>query len=159
MSTTLTNTRLLRSALVLFLLMVLVLTLAVTMRPAEAQGTTPVFINEFHYDNEGTDTGEFIEVAGPAGTDLTGWRLVLYNGNGGAVYSDETLTGFLGDQQNGFGTLHQTYPSNGIQNGSPDGIALVDDTGTVIQFLSYEGTFTAVGGPADGMTSVDVGVS
>jgi hypothetical protein len=43
-----------------------------------------VFINEFHYDTAGTDAGEFIEVAGLAGTDLSGWSLVLYNGNGGA---------------------------------------------------------------------------
>lgn len=35
-----------------------------------------VFINEIHYDNAGTDTGEAIEIAGPAGTDLTGWRSV-----------------------------------------------------------------------------------
>ena len=55
--------------------------------PAAAQ--TPVFINEIHYDNCGTDTGEAIEIAGPAGTDLTGWSLVLYNGNGGAVYHTE----------------------------------------------------------------------
>src|SRR5688572_32326239 len=31
-----------------------------------------VFINEVHYDNTGTDTGEFLEIAGPGGTDLTG---------------------------------------------------------------------------------------
>ena len=28
-----------------------------------------VFINEIHYDNTGTDAGEFIEIAGPAGTE------------------------------------------------------------------------------------------
>jgi len=33
---------------------------------------TPVFINEIHYDNEGTEANEGVEVAGPAGTDLTG---------------------------------------------------------------------------------------
>ena len=38
--------------------------------PAVAQ--TTVFINEIHYDNTGTDQGESIEVAGPAGTDLLG---------------------------------------------------------------------------------------
>ncbi|MBI4747380.1 MAG: hypothetical protein HY774_02785 [Acidobacteria bacterium] len=48
--------------------------------------TTPVFINEIHYDNTGTDAGEAIEVAGPAGTDLTGWTIVLYNGSGGVTY-------------------------------------------------------------------------
>ncbi|NET61325.1 MAG: endonuclease [Symploca sp. SIO2E6] len=120
---------------------------------------TPIFINEFHYDNSSTDVGEFIEIAGPAGSDLAGWSLVLYNGNGGTVYDTQNLSGIIPDQGNGFGTIAINYPTNGIQNGSPDGIALVDNNGTVIQFLSYEGSFTAVGGPADGLTSTDIGVS
>ena len=37
----------------------------------------PVFINEIHYDNIGADANEGIEVAGPSGTDLTGWSLAL----------------------------------------------------------------------------------
>lgn len=118
-----------------------------------------VFINELHYDNDGTDTGEAIEIAGLASTDLTGWSIVLYNGNGGAVYDTRSLSGVIPNQQNGFGTLSFTYPTNGIQNGSPDGIALVDNSGAVIQFLSYEGVFTAVGGAANGLTSNDIGVS
>jgi hypothetical protein len=36
---------------------------------------------------------------------------------------------------------------------------LVDSSNQVIQFLSYEGSFTAVGGPADGITSTDIGVA
>ncbi|WP_338218494.1 DUF5689 domain-containing protein [Algoriphagus sp. oki45] len=116
-----------------------------------------VFINEIHYDNSGTDTGEAIEIAGPAGIDLTGWSIVLYNGSGGAAYDTKNLNGTIPDSGNGFGFVVQTYPTNGIQNGSPDGIALVNN-GTVVQFLSYEGSFTAVGGPAAGMTSTDIGV-
>ena len=117
-----------------------------------------VFINELNYDPDGSDTGEFIEVAGLASTDLTGWSVVLYNGNGGAPYSTQTLSGILGDSANGFGFRSITYPTNGIQNGSPDGIALVDNHGRVIQFLSYEGVMTGVGGPANGLTSTDSGV-
>ena len=117
------------------------------------------FINEIHYDNAGGDTGEFVEIAGAAGTDLTGWKIVLYNGANGASYNTVTLTGTLANQQNGFGTIHVAYPTDGIQNGAPDGIALVDASGTVVQFLSYEGSFTATNGPALGMTSVNVGVS
>ena len=45
-----------------------------------------------------------------------------------------------------------------IQNGSPDGIALGYD-GSLIQFLSYEGTFTAIDGIANGVLSSDIGVS
>lgn len=119
-----------------------------------------VFINEIHYDNASTDTGEAIEIAGVAGTDLTGWSLVLYNGGNGAVYSTVDLSGYtLSDDGSGFGFAAITYATNGIQNGAPDGMALVDGAGNVVQFLSYEGTMTAVGGPADGMTSTDIGVS
>ncbi|MDQ3782011.1 MAG: endonuclease, partial [Actinomycetota bacterium] len=124
-----------------------------------ASAATSVFINEIHYDNVGTDAGEAIEVAGPAGTDLTGWDIVLYNGAGGAVYDTDALSGTIPDLGGGFGVVVVTYPVNGIQNGSPDGIALVDGADAVVQFLSYEGTFTAVGGPADGMLSVDIGVT
>ncbi len=121
--------------------------------------TQSVFINEIHYDNVSTDADEAIEIAGPAGTDLTGWTLVLYNGSGGTVYDTIAITGTLLDQQNGFGTLVTVLPTNGLQNGSPDGIALVDATNTVIQFLSYEGSFTATEGPASGLISTDIGVT
>jgi hypothetical protein len=117
-----------------------------------------VFINEIHYDNAGLDTNEFIEVAGPAGTNLTGYAIELYNGNGGARYDIAPLVGTIPNQQNGFGTVALPYPTNGIQNGPADGIALVYGT-IVIQFLSYEGTVTAANGTAAGMTSTDVGVS
>ncbi|WP_445371331.1 ExeM/NucH family extracellular endonuclease [Methylomonas sp. HW2-6] len=124
-----------------------------------AEAATPVFINEIHYDNTGTDTGEAIEIAGPAGTNLSGWSLVLYNGNGGASYNTKALSGVIADQTGtGFGTLSFSYPTDGIQNGSPDGIALVNGS-TVVQFLTYEGSFTAVGGPAAGKVGVDIGVS
>lgn len=121
----------------------------------------PAFINEIHYDNASTDSGEFVEIAGVAGTDLTGWTIVLYNGSATsrAPYSTVTLTGTLANQQNGFGTIRVAYPVDGIQNGAPDGIALVDAGGNVVQFLSWEGSFVAASGPAAGMTSTDVGVS
>ncbi|HPF69022.1 MAG TPA: PKD domain-containing protein, partial [Candidatus Krumholzibacteria bacterium] len=120
-------------------------------------GPAVAWINEFHYDNNGTDTGEFVEVAGTAGTSLAGWTLVAYNGNGGASYATVALTGSLPDQLGGYGTLPFAFA--GLQNGSPDGIALVDDAGQVVQFLSYEGGMTATSGPASGMAAQDVGVS
>lgn len=121
--------------------------------------STNVFINEIHYDNAGTDTGEAIEIAGLAGIDLTGWQLVRYNGANGLVYGSDPLSSIIPDRGNGFGTVVVNYPSNGLQNGSPDGIALVDNNNNVVQFLSYEGNFTAVDGPAAGLTSTDIGVS
>ncbi|GAA0649647.1 hypothetical protein GCM10009424_27910 [Sphingomonas ursincola] len=123
-----------------------------------------VFVNELHYDNAGGDVNEAIEVAGVAGTNLAGWRIVLYNGNGGVAYAATggsangiALSGIIPDQSNGFGTL--SFPAPGIQNGAPDGFALVDNLGRVVQFLSYEGTFTATNGPAAGLTSTDIGVA
>ena len=110
--------------------------------PLFANPTTTIFINEILYDITGTDAGEFIEVAGPAGTDLTGWSIVLYNGTGGASYDTDPLSGTIPSQQGGYGTVSISYPSNGIQNGSPDGVALVSPGG-LVQFLCYEGTFTA----------------
>lgn len=56
-------------------------------------------------------------------------------------------------------TLAFAYPANGIHNGAPDGVALVDPAGSVRQFLSYEGTFKAVGGPANGLASTDIAVA
>jgi uncharacterized protein len=124
----------------------------------ETPTTTNVFFNEIHYDNTGTDEGEAIEVAAPSGTDLTGWTVVLYNGSNGQSYDTDPLGDVAGTCGN-YDLYVINYPTNGIQNGAPDGMALVDNNNTVIQFLSYEGTFTATNGPANGQTSTDIGVS
>ena len=148
----------------IFLSMVLIFTLlfptaALAGALQFANPSTSVFINEIHYDNTGTDAGEAIEIAGPAGTDLTGWSVVLYNGSSTQlnVYDTIPLSGVIPNQDNGYGVL--AFLRVGIQNGSPDGMALVDAGSTVIQFLSYEGDFTAVNGPASGIASTDIGVS
>jgi hypothetical protein len=123
-------------------------------------GTTPsVWINELHYSNTSTDTNEGVEIAGTAGTNLAGYTLVFYNGDPTQLieYDTETLTGTISNQQNGYGTIW--FPVVGIQNGSPDGVALVDDLGKVLFFLSYGGTFTATDAAASGMLSVDIGVA
>lgn len=122
---------------------------------AVAHADTDIFISEIHYDNVGSDTGEAIEVQAPEGTDLTGWQIVLYNGSNDQTYDTKTLSGTVDST----GVVVQNYPSNGIQNGAPDGIALVKPDGTVAEFLSYEGTMTGANGPASGMTSTDIGVS
>lgn len=118
-----------------------------------------VFINELHYDNSGTDAGEGVEIAGPAGTSLAGWSLVFYDGSSGTLYDSLALGGLIPDQQNSYGTLF--FAHAGIQNGgtaTADGLALMNTMG-VVQLLSYEGVFTAVDGPATGLTSVDIGVA
>lgn len=120
------------------------------------------WINEVHYDNSGTDTLEMIEVAveNPGFYSLSQFSVVLYNGNGGAVYGTRTLATYTAGSTYGNYTLYYfMYPKDGVQNGEPDGIALAYD-GSLIpgQFLSYEGSFTGVGGVAAGITSIDIGV-
>jgi len=123
-----------------------------------------VFINEIHYDNAGTDTGEAIEIAGVSGTDLSGYKLVLYNGSNtpdaAPTYASIALSGTIDDEGQGYGAVVFNLAANGLQNGGADGIALIAPDGTVVQLLSYEGVFTAAPGtPAAGMTSTDIGVS
>lgn len=121
-----------------------------------AAGATP-FINEIHYDNDGSDVDEGVEIAGPAGTNLAGWSLVFYNGSTGAPYGSLALDGSLPDEGGGFGASF--FATGSLQNGAPDGLALIDAESAVRQFLSYEGSFEALSGAAAGFTSMDIGRS
>jgi hypothetical protein len=124
--------------------------------PHASWAVTLSFINEVHYDNAGSDVNEGVEIAGPAGVDLSSWSLLLYNGSDGLAYKTQLLSGIITDQQNSFGVIW--FPISGMQNGSPDGIALIDSTNMLIQFLSYEGGFTATDGPAAGITATEISV-
>ena len=115
-----------------------------------------VWINEVHYDNTGTDVGEFVEIAGYAGTNVNGWQLLLYDGANGHVYGAVKVSGTIPNQQAGFGVL--SFPAPGLQDGA-DGIALVTRTGVVMHFVSYEGGFAATNGAAAGRVAADLGVS
>ncbi len=137
-------------------------TLQIKIIPGTPNGSvsSDVFINEFHYDNSGSDVGEFIEVVfGPAFVGAIP-SVHLYNGNNGRSYgSSISLNEFTPGPSNipGLPALYFKEIS-GIQNGGPDGIVLEID-GVVREFLSYEGTFTAIDGIAAGMTSSSVGVA
>jgi predicted extracellular nuclease len=117
-----------------------------------------VFINELHYDNTGRDRNEAVEIAGPAGMSIDGWKLLLYNGSTGQSHFTMELKGQFVEQDGGFGTLLVPVPGNALQNG-PDGLALVDAQEQVVQFLSYEDTFSALDGPAQGLQSTDISVA
>ena len=139
------------------------LSLACLLVLATSPARADVFINELHYDDStpAGDVGEAIEVVATAGEDLSGYRLYLYNGSNpsaAAVYADNAVP--AGTASCGSARLATvSYPTNGLQNGPNDGIALVDASGKVVQFLSYEGTITAAGGPAAGLTSQNLPVS
>ena len=134
--------------------------LALVAAPAQAE----VFINELHYDDStpAGDVGEAIEVVATAGEDLSGYRLYLYNGanaSAAVVYDNKPVPAGSAAGCGSATLAVVTYPTNGLQNGPNDGIALVDASGKVVQFLSYEGAITASGGPAAGMTSKNIPVA
>lgn len=139
--------------------------LRIKFEPGPNGGVMPddIFLNEFHYDNASTDAGEFIEIAvGPGFTGfLSEISVLLYNGANGAVYNTLNLASAftLGSTADGYRIFYSELPVDGIQNG-PDGFAIVNTANSeVLQFLSYEGTFTATSGAASGMTSTSIGVS
>ena len=115
-------------------------------------------INEFHYDNAGTDQNEFIEIRVTAGADATGLSVELYNGSNGTVYNTLSLPTSPAGSDGTYDYYVLELPTNGLQNGGPDGIALSED-GDLVEFISYEGTFDGIGGTAAGVTSTDIGVS
>ncbi len=117
-------------------------------------------INEFHYDNAGSDSNEFVEVAADTSLDVSKLNLLLYNGHDGGVYNSSDLSEFTAGEVKGSWRFYSREYSS-IQNG-PDGIALVyhlDAKDTVLQFISYEGSFAATEGAADGLTSTEISAS
>jgi len=124
-----------------------------------------VFINELHYDDATAagDTGEGVEIVATAGESLSGYKVHLYNGsNPGAATVYATSSVPAGNLVSCGGQVRIAtvgYASNGVQNGPNDGLALVDGSGQVVQFLSYEGAITGGGGPAAGLTSQNLPVS
>ncbi len=115
------------------------------------------WINEFHYDNTGSDVNEFIEVVAPAGlADLASVRLTLYNGGDGKPYGASHLLSSFTPGETSSGLQIYSKAIGGLQNGAPDGFAL-DVGGTVTHFISYEGHFAATTGPAAGLTSQNGG--
>ena len=77
--------------------------------------------------------------------------MIAYNGSNGQTYDTDVLTAPVD------GVTVVEYAGT-LQNGAPDGLALVNGT-TVVEFLSYEGQFAATNGPATGLQSTNIGVS
>ena len=136
---------------------------ALTLSPSMA--SAEVFINEIHYDDATAsgDVGERVEIVATAGESLSGYRVYLYNGStpSAASYYDNDVVpaGALVTCGGSVRVATLTYPSNGIQNGANDAVALVNADGTLVQFLSYEGAVTGANGPAAGRTSSNLAVS
>ncbi len=139
--------------------------LACALLLASGGAHAAVFINEFHYDDATAagDTGERIEVVATAGETLSSYTVHLYNGSvptAAVTYGSNVLpAGSLVTCGGQVGVATLAYATNGIQNGPNDGFALVNGSGQVVQFISYEGAITASNGPAAGLTSANLPVS
>ncbi len=117
----------------------------------------PVYISEIYY--KGGILEDWVEIAAPTGTDTSGYSLVYYSGNGkvdGTTTLGAVVSTFDGQDVYLVDDTDPAFPS--VSNNGA--VALVDDTGTVIQFISFGGnTVTATEGPADGLTSTSVGTA
>lgn len=130
--------------------------LTVTAAPAPT-----LVINEVDYDQIGTDSNEYIEIlnTGASPVSLAGLEVRLINGSNNTEYDAYPLSlagATLAPGQYlviasptvtvapGALVILSNFASNFIQNGAPDGIALVNvTTGTLVDALSYEGSMTA----------------
>jgi cytosine/adenosine deaminase-related metal-dependent hydrolase len=128
-----------------------------------AMATGHLVINEVDYDQVGGDAAEYIELYNPTAMpiSLADKRLVLVNGSNSAAYDTIDLAMAPGGEVPAGGYLVIAGPNvavpapaikydpgwgaDRIQNGAPDGIALIDvAAATLIDALSYEGAMTSV---------------
>jgi hypothetical protein len=123
-------------------------------------GANHLVINEVDYDQISGDTTEYIEIYNPsaATVSLTGKTLYLVNGSNNEVYGTVDLSSAVSMAPltylvvAGAGVtvpasatkIDPGWTQDAVQNGAPDGLALVDTTTmTVIDAFSYEGSITA----------------
>lgn len=117
-------------------------------------------ITEIDYDQPGADNAEFIEFSFPPGADLSDYRVTLYAGSNGKLYDEFTLDDTNVTCTSGLGIQFCIWdpPGNNNINSATAGISLYQiSTMTLIEFISYGGSFTASEGDADGQTSTDIG--
>ena len=116
-------------------------------------------INEVDYDQISSDTTEFIEVfnAGTGPANLANYAVVLVNGSNSAEYLRFNLADAGASLPAGSylviknaavtvpgGVLTLATADSTVQNGAPDGIAIIDTSdSSVVDALSYEGAITA----------------
>ncbi len=125
------------------------------------QSSAP-FFNEVNYKST-NPAQRGAEVAGEAGTDMTGWSIVTYNANGTKAGERPITGGTIPDIQNGHGSIWYDVEQSSMPSQPGGGLALVDAQGTVVRFISYGSLLLsgivvrATEGPAAGMTSQYIG--
>lgn len=109
--------------------------------------TGQVVINEFVYDDVGTDDREFVELynAGAAPVDISGWRLENWDNLGLALGSPHVIPagtilpagGFYVFGNPGVPNVNQIVNLNFLEN-DEEGIVLKDQAGVIVDAVGYE---------------------
>ena len=124
-------------------------------------------INEVESNQPSTDTAEFIELYNASGRslNLADYRLEMVNGSSGDTYRTVELGEIGTTLESGqflvlanagvsvdASAVSGLLPSNGLQNGSPDGVRIISNlTGDTIDSMSYgQGT---IDGVTEGMSA------
>jgi cytosine/adenosine deaminase-related metal-dependent hydrolase len=137
-------------------------------------GANHLVINEVDYDQIMTDSTEFVEIYNPSAStiSLANKALVLINGADNTAYATIDLgpaislashqylviAGAMVTVTTPAKKIDPGWTTNAIQNGPPDGVALIDTaTTTLIDAFSYEGgiTMAALPGFANPQTLVE----
>lgn len=117
-------------------------------------------INEWDWDESGSDEGEFIEVfiADPQPSNLSEYAIIEYETTGGSagnIQGTHTLDGFTATAVNADGGTYYVLEESFEQH---DAVALIGPSG-LIQFLHTTNQVTANEGVAATSTSTSIGVS
>ncbi len=123
-------------------------------------GKSQLVISEFHYNNVGTDQNEQVEIFGRAGQNLRGFRFALYDDKEDQ-YAVINFPDTIIQQQRRFGSNWYGVVSIpfSIPEDSKGGIALINSTGDVMEFICYgtNGRFRADDGLAQGLIADNIG--
>jgi Hint domain-containing protein len=114
----------------------------------------PGYISEVQY--EGGASSDFIEFVFPGGTDTSAYSVVIYDTDG-TVQSTMSLGAVDVTTAGNDGYLLDHTDTGFVDIRDNSAIALVDDTGSVVQFLGFKTAITATEGPANGQTSDTTG--
>ena len=122
-----------------------------------SQPDFPVFVNEVYLDHVGSN-GFFVEVAFPNTTSFEYYTIEIFEEQGSSLSNIGTLAttngGSMGQMSNGLQFFTWTLPT------AFAAIAVVDDWGFVLEFLSLnENEFPADGGAVGGSSPRSIGVT
>lgn len=105
------------------------------------------------------DSTDFVEIRVDAGTDMSGYSLLVYD-HGGSIRFTNTFSAPDATMSGSDVYVIDSTDPGGLDLRDNRAVALVDEHGNVVQFVTFEGnTVTAIEGAANGMTADSIGTS